>query len=432
MLSCKCRQLEPSDKYLIIASDGVFEFLTNQMVADECAHHTDPLMACKAVVAQAYHLWLQYEIRTDDITMLAVYLDEVPAEPAPLAGEKAGGATAITTHGSGLAISGSGGPVPLFRQTSLEMVEQRPVRRVMSREKRKHMIEVQTSELSGDAAYEAEEITEEEMQALMVPKTPAEAELIGSAIKSNFLFQHLNAAQREAVIGLMRAVPVKAGDRIIRQGDRGDRFYLIDHGRFEVRVRPTLPPPAPSAAVAGPGGLPPLPPSRTHTPTIDDAQNQAALQRRPSGSGAPELQRRPSGSGPPELQRRPSGSGASELQSQGLPRRPSGTSALDAQAQRRPSGTSAFEALAQRRPSGTSGLPSGRSTPSELINVESKKSNSLITAVREKSSTLISIERAPTAVKIAFEPDAELLGNVVHVYEASAHSHPGFGELSLM
>src|SRR5690606_22296580 len=147
--------LEPQDKYLIIASDGVFEFLTNQMVADECAHHTDPLMACKAVVAQAYHLWLQYEIRTDDITMLAVYLDEVPpTEPTQLSGEKAGDVTMLTTQGSGRGMPGSGPGVPLFRQTSLEMTEQRPVRRVMSREKRKHMIEVRTNELSGDAAYE--------------------------------------------------------------------------------------------------------------------------------------------------------------------------------------------------------------------------------------------------------------------------------------
>lgn len=34
----------------------------------------------------------------------------------------------------------------------------------------------------------------------------------------------------------MRKVPVKAGDWIIKQGDRGDRFYIIDSGKFEVRV----------------------------------------------------------------------------------------------------------------------------------------------------------------------------------------------------
>ena len=76
------RDLEPDDKFVIIASDGVFEFLTNQMVAGECALHSDPLAACKAVVAQAYHLWLQYEVRTDDITMIALYLGDVPQPEA--------------------------------------------------------------------------------------------------------------------------------------------------------------------------------------------------------------------------------------------------------------------------------------------------------------------------------------------------------------
>lgn len=257
------RQLEPGDKYLIIASDGVFEFMTNQMVADECAHHADPLNACKAVVAQAYHLWLQYEVRTDDITMMAIYLDEVPPPEvfSPSSSFYVKNPDAVTAT---VTTSGSSRPAPINRQASLELGEQRPVRRVMSKEKRKHMIEVQADPVGND---DGEEITEAEMQALMVLKTPEEAELIRAAIKSNFLFQHLNATQRESVVGLMRAVDVKAGDRIIRQGDRGDRFYLVDHGRFEVRVRATLPPPA-----------------RAPTPTVDEGPPVAA--RRPSGTSA--------------------------------------------------------------------------------------------------------------------------------------------------
>ena len=61
---------------LVIASDGVFEFLTNQSVIDMCLKFQDPLSACRAVVAESYELWLQYELRTDDITMIAIYIDE--------------------------------------------------------------------------------------------------------------------------------------------------------------------------------------------------------------------------------------------------------------------------------------------------------------------------------------------------------------------
>jgi hypothetical protein len=266
------------------------------MVADEFAFHDNPLIACKAVVAQAYHLWLQYEVRTDDISMIAVYLDDVPPP------EVFGQSSSFHNNDAGKTDAAVAmGGVPITRQTSLEVGEQRPVRRVMSREKRKHMIEVQLDPIGDEAD---DDISEAEMKALIIPKSEADAEVIGSAIKSNFLFQHLNAAQRAAVIDVMKPVQVREGDRIIRQGDRGDRFYVIDHGRFEVRVRANLPPPS--------------------------AEEEA------------------------------------------------------------------------------------------------------LRNIREKSNSVIMVDRAPTACKITFEPNIETLGNVVHIYESNANSHPGFGELSLM
>ena len=43
----------------------------------------DPLEACRAVVAESYRLWLQYEVRTDDITMIMAFLDWDEAGPDP-------------------------------------------------------------------------------------------------------------------------------------------------------------------------------------------------------------------------------------------------------------------------------------------------------------------------------------------------------------
>ena len=64
------RELEDGDQIIVLVSDGVFDFLTNQSVIDICAKFKDPLSAsCKAVVVESYELWLQYELRTDDITM---------------------------------------------------------------------------------------------------------------------------------------------------------------------------------------------------------------------------------------------------------------------------------------------------------------------------------------------------------------------------
>jgi serine/threonine protein phosphatase PrpC len=69
------RKLLSTDRFLVIASDGVFEFLTNQMVAELIAQQSDdPQQSCKIISQQAYNLWLQYEVRTDDITIIIIKL----------------------------------------------------------------------------------------------------------------------------------------------------------------------------------------------------------------------------------------------------------------------------------------------------------------------------------------------------------------------
>lgn len=229
-----CREINVNDRFVVIASDGVFEFLTNQMVADIVARFADPLEACKSIVNAAYNMWLQYEVRTDDITIIAIYVDEF--------GTKATfNATSSFYHPSQTTAPES--PVPptglSLKAGQLEMLESRPVRRAMSREKKKHMITLKASEDDP-----ADEIGEEEMKSLITPKQPEDEQIILSAMRSNFLFHHLNALQRNAVISVMQPVNVKAGDWIIKQGDAGDKFYIVDSGRFEVRVR--------SATVTGP------------------------------------------------------------------------------------------------------------------------------------------------------------------------------------
>ena len=70
-------QLTSQDKFIVVASDGVFEFLTSQAVVDMVCKYTDTLSASRAVVEESYQLWLQYEVRTDDITMICIFLESV-------------------------------------------------------------------------------------------------------------------------------------------------------------------------------------------------------------------------------------------------------------------------------------------------------------------------------------------------------------------
>ena len=72
------KEITSNDQYVIIASDGVFEFLTNQMVADIISTTADPIDACRAVVEYAYDLWLQYDVRADDITIILLKCVDVP------------------------------------------------------------------------------------------------------------------------------------------------------------------------------------------------------------------------------------------------------------------------------------------------------------------------------------------------------------------
>ena len=46
------KQLVASDKFIVVASDGVWEFMTNQMVVDMTNEFKSPLKACKAVVQE--------------------------------------------------------------------------------------------------------------------------------------------------------------------------------------------------------------------------------------------------------------------------------------------------------------------------------------------------------------------------------------------
>jgi len=67
----------PQDRFVLLASDGVWEFLSNE---DVCAiveeNLGDPLAACRAVVAAAYWHWMKYDKRrTDDITVILVILE---------------------------------------------------------------------------------------------------------------------------------------------------------------------------------------------------------------------------------------------------------------------------------------------------------------------------------------------------------------------
>ncbi|KAK9079864.1 hypothetical protein SSX86_001537 [Deinandra increscens subsp. villosa] len=68
-------QLTANNPFFVLASDGVFEFLSSQAVVDMVDRYMDPRSACAAVAAESYKLWLEHENRTDDITIIVVHVN---------------------------------------------------------------------------------------------------------------------------------------------------------------------------------------------------------------------------------------------------------------------------------------------------------------------------------------------------------------------
>ncbi|XVF66337.1 hypothetical protein PTKIN_Ptkin10aG0027500 [Pterospermum kingtungense] len=66
--------LKPNHPFFVVASDGVFDFLPSQTVVNMAAAYTDPRDACAAIAGESYKLWLEHDIRTDDITIIIVQI----------------------------------------------------------------------------------------------------------------------------------------------------------------------------------------------------------------------------------------------------------------------------------------------------------------------------------------------------------------------
>jgi len=203
-------QLKREDKMIVVASDGVFEFLTNQAVLDICAKFDDPLAACRAVVAESYELWLQYELRTDDITMICIFLDEVQES--------------LDSYEQRDKVSG------ISPNMNAGM---RPVRQEMSKEKSRHLSKMRTT--LPDIPDENEDF---DISALLTEKSTDDKERIAEAIRASVIFKDISNQQRELIFSAMEPLAVKKGDWVIRQGEMGDRFYIVDNGKFEVRILP--------------------------------------------------------------------------------------------------------------------------------------------------------------------------------------------------
>ncbi|EQC42886.1 AGC/PKG protein kinase [Saprolegnia diclina VS20] len=245
------KTLGAHDKFLVIASDGVFEFLTSQAVVNIVKLYKDPLEASRAVVEEAYNRWLQFEVRTDDITCICIFLDDAPmAAPIMPAVSREASANSTKMHRNSII---AGREVLLAMEDSLRPVRGLGVDTNKSWRSRQTIIgadAVHISMLPDDdeasrASLPSSPTSDDapfDLAAHTVAKSEEDKDALWNMVQHNFLFSHLTDDKLNDVIAVMDKETVLAGQVVIRQGDDGDKFYLAEAGKYDVRVKsPEMP-----------------------------------------------------------------------------------------------------------------------------------------------------------------------------------------------
>ena len=68
-------------------------------------------------------------------------------------------------------------------------------------------------------------------------KTEEQVQAIKKRMSSNFMFSSLNPKDKQAVLNAIQGVEFKAGQNVIREGDDGDNFYLVESGELTCQKR---------------------------------------------------------------------------------------------------------------------------------------------------------------------------------------------------
>ena len=68
------------------------------------------------------------------------------------------------------------------------------------------------------------------------PKSDDQRRSLLEAVKEILLFRSLDGEQLGEVLDAMFEYKVKSGDYIIRQGDDGDNFYVVERGLYNIYV----------------------------------------------------------------------------------------------------------------------------------------------------------------------------------------------------
>ncbi|EEC16196.1 cAMP-dependent protein kinase type II regulatory subunit, putative [Ixodes scapularis] len=84
--------------------------------------------------------------------------------------------------------------------------------------------------------YDPAEDEDDEGPKVVHPKSDEQRERLSQAVRNILLFKSLDGLQMKEVIDAMFERKVKAGETVIKQGDDGDNFYVIQNGTYNIFV----------------------------------------------------------------------------------------------------------------------------------------------------------------------------------------------------
>ena len=85
--------------------------------------------------------------------------------------------------------------------------------------------------------YNPEDDEEDDGFKMVHPKSDEQRQRLSESVKNILLFRALDEEQMADVLDAMFEKTVQPGEFIIRQGDDGDNFYVIERGKFDVYVK---------------------------------------------------------------------------------------------------------------------------------------------------------------------------------------------------
>jgi len=234
-------EINPSDRFIVICSDGVTEFLSSQQVVTavdtQAGQERDPLKACKWIAEESVRLWLQCDDHTDDITIIVIFLEALgkpdsPVDPSPSPSPIAH--PLLHPAMSYTSATGDWFSADFIKHAMGITTLQRGTRKKLKKKSAASLTLSISCRLSPATDYSqmlAEHQTKAALQRAM--SSQQKARVVG-AVRANMLLAELSDGIIDAMISCMEYRSYAVGELVFSVGDQGSYFYVLEKGSFAV------------------------------------------------------------------------------------------------------------------------------------------------------------------------------------------------------